>query len=241
MWLEPSPAISTLIDSAFSITWLLVSTSPELEITIPVPAPCPAPPYSVVTMLTRPGCTLPVTPETLALPFGRLTDDVSDGLVAGALFWAAGLVLFENKDPPRLALPSSAPPTRTIAMRATMAIPRRQCGCDGTGRSGGQGGAGGRGAVGYVGAVGYGEMLWPSVPKSWGAGAAVGCVGAAGCRGVGDGGGESSAACSRGLFSSPGSVIADLPHGGVCVLVSVDARGCEPPVRGDGSQLTISR
>src|SRR4029079_11037846 len=100
-------------------------------------------------MLTRPGCTLPVTPETFVLPCEGFTDEVLDEPLAG-VFCAAGVESFENSDPPRLAFPSSAPPTSTIAMTAKMARPRRQCGCEGTGASGGSGVKGGGGDVGEL-------------------------------------------------------------------------------------------
>ena len=77
--------------------------------------------------------------ETLALSFGRLTEDASDGLFADVSFCAVVLESFEKSDPPRLALPSNAPPTSTIAMTATTASARRQW--DGAGA--GAGAAGG--------------------------------------------------------------------------------------------------
>src|SRR5215831_9357964 len=47
-----------LIDVAPSITWLLVSTSPDEVTTMPVPAACAPWSPSVDTMSTRPGSTL---------------------------------------------------------------------------------------------------------------------------------------------------------------------------------------
>ena len=47
-------------------------------------------------------------------------------VVGGVPFWAVVLESFEKSDPPRLALPSNAPPTSTIAMTATTASARRQ-------------------------------------------------------------------------------------------------------------------
>ena len=137
----------------------------------------------------------------------------------------------EKSPPPRLALPSNAPPTSTIAITATTASARRQWDGAATGGAGGDGwydpydGYGGSGAAGVR---AYGGVLCAPVPKSCGGGAEVGCAGeAVGCVGASaaagstggwggatGGGGAASAACNRGLFSSPGSVMTGLPHGG---------------------------
>ena len=67
-----------------------------------------------------------------------MTEDASDGLLADVSFWAVVLESFEKSDPPRLALPSNAPPTSTIAMTATTARARRQW--EGAGAGGGAAG-----------------------------------------------------------------------------------------------------
>ena len=120
-WLSPSP-ISTLIVSAFSMTWLLVSTSPGSG-----SPSCPHPVRPAVQSggdVDQTGLHLAVTPDTLALSFGQLTDEAS-GLVAEAPFCAVELVSFENSFRPgshcratrRRRAPSprrwlSAPPAR---------------------------------------------------------------------------------------------------------------------------------
>src|SRR2546427_10870418 len=109
-WLDPLPPISTLMVSAFWMTWLFVSTSPELDTISPVPAPSP-PPSRVVVMLTSPGVTSPATPA-LVWSLGELTDDAPDGDALLASLGAALVAPSENSDPPRVELPSSAPPAR---------------------------------------------------------------------------------------------------------------------------------
>jgi hypothetical protein len=54
----------------FSMTWLLVSTSPSGLITMPVPEPARLLYWSVLLTITRPGSTLFMIACWLALPVG---------------------------------------------------------------------------------------------------------------------------------------------------------------------------
>src|SRR5689334_23683981 len=110
--------------SAFSMTWLLVSTSPELEITIPVPAPSP-PPSIVVTMFTRPGATLDATPLTLPWSLGGVNEPAPEGRKTRPLFDAEEPESLEKSEPPRAELPTSAPPASSINTTAMAATDRR--------------------------------------------------------------------------------------------------------------------